>query len=320
MELLASGGMALLASLHLALVGQATFGPLLALHLRWRGSRHAGLPAQELAARITRVSVHAFWGVVLTGVLMLGLYFRPGSSAESLHPILQGLKVLPHRRLVFGVIELAFTWACLELALWGWRRWRAGWVYLLLVLAATNLLWHFPVLFTAMRVAAGRPELWGRELSYHETLALFAQAETLARVFHSLAGALVAAAAISTWLLLPPRCESADAGELPAQSETPPAYRFSLSWGRMALAAGLLQLPLGVWLLMVLPEASQRGLMGGQLAATAAWGTGLVLALPLWHVQATWALGQVNRPTLRRCLFLLGVVMWLMLLADHLNR
>jgi len=123
MELIASSGMALLASLHLALVGQATFGPLLALHVRWRGSRGQWSQAPELAARIARVSVHAFWGVVLTGLVMLGLYFRPGSTAETLHPILQGLKVLPHRRLAFGVAELVFTWACLEVALWGWN-WR----------------------------------------------------------------------------------------------------------------------------------------------------------------------------------------------------
>ncbi len=320
MELIAHAGMALLAGVHLALVGQGTFGPLMALHLRLRGGRDGWDESQLLAARLVRVSLHAFWGVVLTGLLMLGLYFRPGSSAEQLHPILQGLKVLPHRRLAFGVAELVFTLLCLELALWGWRRWRPGWIYLLLVLAATNLLWHFPPLFTAMVVAAGRPELWGQELSYRDTLALFAEGETVARALHALLAAWIAAAGIGAWLLLPwIKTEEEPSGE-DRQTASATARRIALSWGRLGLAAGLLQIPVGVWLLMVLPEDTQRALMSGNWAATGAWLAGLVVALGLWHTQAAWALGQVNRATLQRCLFLLGLVVWLMLLADHLNR
>ena len=320
MELLAQAGMALLASVHLVLVGQGTFGPLLALHLHLRGNRESWNEALEVSARIVRISVHAFWGVVLTGLLMLGLYFRPGSSAEQLHPILEGLKVLPHRRLAFGVVELLFTLLCLELALWGWRRWRAGWLYLLLVLGATNLLWHFPPLFTAMVVAAGRPELWGQELSYQETLALFAQGETVARVLHALLAALIAAVAVSSWLLLPRPKEQGSQIAGDGEEMPPAAKRIAVAWGRLGLVAGLLQIPVGVWLLMVLPEQTQRALMSGNWAATGTWLAGLVVALPLWHTQAAWALGEVNRATLKRCLFLLGLVVWLMLLADHLCR
>ena len=166
------------------------------------------------------------------------------------------------------------------------------------VLAATNLLYHFPLLFTVIGVYASRvadadainfrsamvdPEVFSQFL--HHVLASFA---------------IVGVAMMGYALRLLRAGRAAD------------AERVGVWGGRVVLVPTVLQLFVGVYVLLALPERARNDLMGGDAVGTTLFIVALVAAVLLLHRLAGVALGAVERRDLIGSMALLLVVVVVM--------
>jgi hypothetical protein len=277
--------------------------PLVALGLEWRGGR-AG---DDLPDRVARylAGQAMLWlcvGMAL-GAAALGICWLRGGDAY-----FDAFRAFPLRRYWFGAAELAFSLACLAVYIrWRPQR-RSGRVgqRLLALLAGTNLLYHFPALFTAVAVVAQRGVTGN--VSF---LSMLADAEVLARVAHYL---MAAVAATGVFLLLAagrPRFRPA---------EEAIDGRIARWGGRLALPAVLLQIPLGVYLLLVMPPLARQRLMFADPLAGLLLVGGLVTALGLMHHLAAAALGGCSPAEARRSAWLFGLTLLLMVAARQQSR
>jgi hypothetical protein len=172
-------------------------------------------------------------------------------------------------------------------------------------LAATNLLYHFPPLFTMLSLMSTRPELAREVLDRSLYVELFTDTETLARVAHHWLSAL-ATTGVALMLL--------------ATRPTAASGRTAVFAARAALAATMLQLPAGVWLLFSSPAGVQSQLLGGDAAGTALFGVAVFCIVLLLQQLLTAALGDDSRRTAVKCAVLLLMVLLLMSAVLHWTR
>ena len=294
-------------SLHLLAVNVATGGPLVCLWLKRRERKQGDAAAGQLGRYLAWQSVHgAVIGIVL-GSLSVGLLWL-GDSEN----FFAAVSAVPRRRLWFGVVELVFFVVCMAVYAAGWQRiGRRPWLHAGIgLLAATDLIYHFPPLFAAIAVLETRPELWGRELAYTEFLKLLVEPETLARLVHFLLASIAVTGALVMYYSLGMRRREAeeDAGRVAA-------------WGgRLALAPTLLQLAAGVYLLMALPQADRARLLGGDWLAASLLAVSLLATLGLLHHLAAVSLGDAGRREVVRSLALMGLTVLLMVGARQFMR
>lgn len=288
---------------HLAAVGFAGVAPLVALGLEWRGTRKKD-PLPDHLARFLGAQA-MLWLCVGTalGGAALGICWLRGGDAY-----FDAFRAFPLRRYWFGAAELAFSLGCLAV----YVRWRptkrSGRVghRLLALLAGTNLLYHFPALFTAVAVVAQRGV--GGDVSF---LSMLADAEVLARVAHYL---MAAVAATGVFLLLAARRHCFRGAEEAING------RIARWGGRLALPAVLLQIPLGVYLLLVMPPLARQRLMFADPLAGLLLAGGLIAALGLLHYLAAAALGGCSPAEARRAAALFGLTLLLMVAARQQSR
>ena len=121
-----------LAGLHLMAVGVASVGPLVCLWLEWREHRFADAAAGEAGRRLARLTLDMIWIGSLLGLAALGLLWLNGAGEY-----FQAFSIIPPRRLMFGLGELAFYAACMFAYLRWWKE-LPRWAHRsLAVLAAT---------------------------------------------------------------------------------------------------------------------------------------------------------------------------------------
>jgi hypothetical protein len=170
------------------------------------------------------------------------------------------------------------------------------------VLASTNLLYHFPALFSVAAHLSDAGQTSGPAIRGAAFRRLMAAHETPALAVH-VALASVAVAGVSLLGL---------ALRWQRRGEETAARRVSIWGGRSALGASLLQLPVGLWTLMTLPAAAQMQLMGtsatGMLLLIASLLAALWLINELVHV----ATGESSRAALVRAMSALLVTIVLM--------
>lgn len=277
----------LLLIVHLLLVNVAAGAPIVCVWLEWRGG--------DLARRAAR-----YLGGMAVGTLLAG---------GLVGAILGWLRwTLEYRTLWTGPLSYKLHWGGAELlfslllAVVYWllvrgrggesARARVGRGFLAL-LHGTNLLYHFPPLFVvaaklhdtsqtsgaAIRGAAFRQLAWSGELpalSLHVALASVA-----------MAGIMLLGLALR---LLKSNAAGDDAARVAA-------------WGGMwALAASLLQLPIGLWTLLMLPATVQSPLLGNEPVATMLFFSAMLAALWLLRELVGVAWGDVTRPALVRAM------------------
>jgi hypothetical protein len=302
--------MVIVVSAHLLAVGWAVAGPFIGLWLAWQQRRHGNPIAGDFGKQVLGLSLVALLAAILLGVLALGL---PWSAHR--HPYFDAAAQVPSRRYWFGLVELVFSTICLAAA---WKTWPAEstddsaarfWSrWCLILLAATNLTYHFPPLFAVVGVYCTRAELWGTGLPFTSMLV---DPEVFARTLHHLLASFAIAGGTLAYLTRP----SAFAA-LPEVARGCPA-----AWGgRIALAAVAGQLLSGTHVLVEMPAASRDRLLGGDIIATVAFAASLLATVALLHTLAVVALGDAGKRQLATAVVLVVLVVLLMVAARHRTR
>ena len=102
------------------------------------------------------------------------------------------------------------------------------------------------------------------------------------------------------------------AGTYPQAAEPADIAKLATWGGRWALAASLLQLPIGLWTLFAMPADVQSRLMGNEAPATLLFLIAMLAALWLMRELAVVSLGEVTRASLVRAIGAMLVVVGLM--------
>jgi hypothetical protein len=296
----------IIAALHLLTVSLAAIGPLACLWLEWREHARGDVVAGLAGRKLARLTLGMLGIGMVLGFCALGLLWLNGAEGY-----LRALAAIPIRRLWFGAAELAFYFLCMWAYVIWWGRMPRLAHQGLAVLAATNVLYHFPPLFSAVVVISTREHLLiaGQPLKWAELLSLFGDAETLSRVTH-----MVLAACVVTGVAL--MAIGLRLGHGKGSAASHPA-----GWGgRLALVAALLQLPVGVWVLLNLPAAVRDQLLTSDWPATLLFACGVLTMLALLHHLAAAALGDTQRATVVRCMVLTAALFLLMVGAGHRAR
>jgi hypothetical protein len=296
-----------LLTLHLAAVSIASVGPLLCIWLDWRAARWGDAVAADLGRLLARRSLQFLFLGAALGLVHLAVAVLGADPA-----CIRALAAIETSRWWFAGLELLFSVGCLTVYVVTWDRWRRRWLHRLVALvAATNLLYHFPTLFVLTGVVSQRPDLWSTHIRVRDMLV---NPEVLARLAHFLLASLVVACA---YLMDIAARRHADPEHAPA--------RLIARLGQVALGAAVLQLPLGLLVLSLIPAPLRRQLLGQDGLATAALALGVVLSLALLHHLAANALGDVDKAATRRSAGLVLLVVLLMVAArcrlrENVNR
>lgn len=278
---------------HLLTVNVASGGPFVCIWLAYRAIR--GDQAADVAGRrLARCSLDALALGVLLGVALVGLLWWSEQSS-----FLAALGKIAPRRLAFGGLELLVYYALMAWYVASWGRWRrAAWFHSLIALAAgTNLVYHFPTMFTVVALLEERGARAAAERSF---VAWLADAELGARVAHyGLASLAVTGAALMA---------AARGSSQLSDGEAERATR----WGaHLILWPTLIQLPVGLYVLLMLTEPARDALLGADLWGTAMFALGLLAVLGLLQQLATAMLGRI-RPA--DCAMTISLVVLIVLL------
>jgi hypothetical protein len=290
---------------HLVCVNAAAGGPLVAAWLDWRSARDAaaGVAARFLAAW----SVGGLVAGVGIGLLLGWLRWNAEYQALWLGPM--------SYKLQWAAIELLFS-LVLTIGWWLWLRARPGGSAaarlargLVAVLAATNLLYHFPLLFAVAQQLYESGRTGGAPIRGAEFRALMLTGPAAALAVHVTLASLAVAGIMLLGLALRLLRGGDEAGK-----------RIAVWGGRWALAASLAQLPVGLWTLAALPAAAQTQIMGGDLAGTLLLVAALCAAFWLISDLVQIALGEAGRPLLIRAMAAMLVTVALMTAMQERSR
>jgi hypothetical protein len=284
---------------HLVCVNVASGGPIVGAWLDWLGTRGEEAAAKA-AVYLARWSV---LGLVLGAILGLAMGWLKW-DAEYCALWLGPLSYKMH----WAVVEAVFSLVLL-LGWWFWLPGKAGasgramiMRGIIAVLSATNLLYHFPVLFSVAAKLADAGETSGAVISGAAFRRLMIAGETPALAVHvvlasvAMAGILLFGLSLR-WL----RREDVVAAEKVAR------------WGaRWALATSLAQLPVGVWLLFALPVAAQSRLMGEITTGVILFVLAILVALWLINELVHVSGGETSRSRLIRAMTAMMITVVLM--------
>lgn len=299
--------LSLMLAIHLICVNVAAGGPVVAAWLDWR-SRNGDAAAARAAKMLAASAIVAFLLGGLFGFAVGWLKWTPDYASLWLGRL--------RYKLDWGVAELLFSlllmighwlWLPGNIAKSNWRRWAFATRTAIALLTTTNLLYHFPPLFSV----AARLHAAGEINGPPARGALFRQwmfsGETPPLSVH--VGLASLAMAGMMLILMASRWMN---GAADAEKS-----RVAI-WGAWwALAATLLQLPVGLWMLMMLPAGVQSRLMGSDTIATLAFLTAILAVLWLMRDLANLALGDTTRASLVRSLMAMGIVILLMTLMQQ---
>ncbi len=202
--------------------------------------------------------------------------------------------------------ELLFSLVCL---FWYAASWRALGRYRILhslfaVLAATNLLYHFPTLMAVLGELAAN-QAWSAvaTIDRKAVLELMARGDVLSLSVHF---GLASFAVTSVALLGMISCRGDSA--LDEESIARVARKSAL----VGFISTVLQFPVGVWMLLSLSRRTREALLGANLWASLLFVASLLLALLLLGRLLTIALGDLRGKDLRRVGWLMALIVCLM--------
>lgn len=294
----------LVLSLHLMMINVAVAGPLLCVWLDWRASRHGEDFARLASHRLAAQSLVALVVGVLLGVLGIGFIHMTTPEAFN-----RGWTIVPASRWMFSAVEIVFSGVCV----WAYLRWwnvlgksKFGTAvrYGLPILAATNLAYHFAPLFTLVSVWSTRVTAPG-EFDY---LKLIHDPEVASRATH----VLLACIAVAGIALMAVALRLGRTGTDPSE-----AGRVAIWGARIALIPSLLQVFVGLYVLINLPEISRDRMMGGSVVTTSLFISALAVTLVWYYMLTIVSLGSTERKDIARCMSWMALVVVLMVGARH---
>ena len=226
------------------------------------------------------------------------------------------LRRVPAYRLWFFAGELVFYLACMipYVVLWDRATGHRWWHRVLAVLAATNVLYHFPPFFTMLSLMSTRAELANASLDRSLYVELFTDSETLARVAHHWLSS-VTTAGVALMCLSARCCAESTAVNSDVSSNRVPTFA-----ARIALFATALQMPIGLWLLLESPTSAQSQLLGGDAISTVLFSTAILSMVLLLQQLAAVSFGDNSKTTILRSALLLLLVLLLMSGVLHRTR
>ena len=292
---------------HLLLLYLAIAAPWIAIWLAWRDHCSRDTISRAAAWRLLWQSNAALALAVLLGAAALAALWSHRRIEYA-----SAIAAIPTERYWFGLAELGFYFACVcgMIALCRRPMVRRGRFLLFTFLglaAGSNLAYHFPPLFTILSVLTTRRDLVERALSFTE---LLAQREILARVaHHELAAFIVGGVALSAQALAHAKAGAAES-----------ARRLATWGGRIAVAAAMLQMASGIWVLVAMAPGSQARLLGGDLTATSLLGLSVLAAILHLQRLSSLALGDFRRREIVAAMFLLTMVVVFMVATRQINR
>jgi hypothetical protein len=288
----------LLLAAHLLCVNVAAGGPLLAAWLDWRAVRGDAARARA-AVYLARLSLMSLIAGAALGLLIGWLRWDADYRALWLGPL--------SYKLAGAVIEAVFSLVLL-VAWWLWlpgksggSRVSAGIRLFLALLASTNLLYHFPLLFSVAARLKAAGDTSGPVISGAAFRALIDGQAAAMTVHVALASLAVAGVMLLGLALRWQRQGDATSGET--------IGRLGARW---ALTASLIQLPVGVWLLMSLRPEAQSAIMGQSTVGVLLFVASILTALWLLNDLSQLALGQFQRYLAIRAMIVMLVTVVLM--------
>ena len=294
----------LVLSAHLVAMNLASAGPLFCI---WLGRRGEGNdPAwDELGRKLAWLSCGAmFFGMFLGGGQML---FSTSAG------LLNALARLPSRGLWIAVAELAFSMVCLLLYAGCWRSLRGHrwWHALLALLSSSNLLYHFPPLMSIFGKLANSPT-WAasKVLDRPALLQLMKRDEIVALSVHFVLASFAVSAIAVLWLSSRSKDDDWEKSALPVARRA--------AW--VALIVSAMQLPVGIWLLVTLPQSARTSMMGDSAIASLAFVGALLLTFVLLQRLLTIAIGRVESRDLRQVGWIVVTLVLLMTTTLYKSR
>jgi hypothetical protein len=289
----------------------------LALYTRWL---RRGAATDDLAGRrLLRWSLTGLYVGALLGAAAAYVWWRSAPAAVE-----RAFFAVPRSRYEFGVLELLFSAALWEIWLRMWTRrsawkWTAWWLALA---ATTNVVYHFPVLFSVLGVLSTRTLPPGTTVRF---VAMLADAEVAARALHFVLASLAVGAAallvLATKLgrdsTIGPNDDTAPGPVDVHDSAYDALKRTAALW---ALLPTLAQWGIGLWVLTTLPIPSRDMLLGDDVFATTLFGLSLGSVVVLMHHLATAAFGRTSAREVRNTVAWLAVTIVLMTGVRHLSR
>lgn len=293
-------------TLHLLLMNFAAAGPLLAVWLDMRGTGRNSPETQRLGQSVGWWSLAALGLGIILGSMQLLLFWSVGFT-DYFDTIFR----LWDSKIVYGMWEIGFSAVCVIGYLVWWqrsnrpRRWQRLVSRGLTVLAATNLLYHFPTLFTIIGLLARSGEPSAEPITGADFRTLLIQPEVIAMTLHFwLASFAVSGLVVS----------------LMSVGETIPDRVIVTRGAQVCLVATLLQLPIGFYFTTVLPVTEQSRLLGGDMLATLTFLAAILAAMWLLHLLASLAVFQVDRPKLYQAAIAMVATVGLMTASMILSR
>jgi len=285
---------------HLLAANLAGAAPLISVWLDVRSRRRNDVLAAEVGRYLLRQSL--LWltaGLALGGLTLAIVY------VGAWEPFAATVGRLPSSRFWWAGPELAFYYFCVAFYLWLWQSTdnsspgRVVSRRMLGILAATNLLYHFPLLFTMIGVFASRPASGVEPLVFRHAML---DAEVFSQfVHHVFASFAVAGVAMMGYSL-----------RLSRAGRSSEAQQVAMWGGRVALVPTVSQLIIGMYVLMQLPDRARSGLLGGDALATLLFTTSLFCAIVLMHWLAHVSAGDTERRKIIGTMALLVVVVVVM--------
>jgi len=280
---------------HLLCVNVAAAGPLVCIWLDWREGRKDALAGRAASY----LGMASFLTLLLGGIL--GLAIGAASWSERYSALWMGPMSY---KAAWGLGEYAFS-LLISLGYVLWRRAATerlrGLRYFILLLSGTNLLYHFPFLFTVASdvfLESELPETLKAAAFRREMM----RPDVLARVVHVLlASFAVTGVTLIGYGLRLQRQASGDAGQ-----------RVSRWGGYLALVPSLLQVPVGLWLIAVIPSTWQARALGGDLPSVLMLAASVLLALFMLQELANVAFGEAQRKQLVSIMISMVVIVLLM--------
>ena len=279
---------------HLMCMNIAAAGPWLCILCEWqeaRGNQSAGKAGRHLALLACILLVVG----ILPGLVLAWMLWDGGLSGA--------LARVPSR-FTFALWELLFSALLMGGHVAWWRRSplptrrRRRLRCLLPFLAGGNSLYHFPLLLVVL-AQASRGQLQHSGILDPHFRELLMQGAIASRIGHFVLAAIAASGLAYAWCGL--RCQPA-----------PGASQLVTIGGRLALAATLLQVPIGIWVLLELPHNSWARLTGGDLAGSLFLWISLLASVWLLHTLTALALRDTSRKAVHTAIWAMAIVILLM--------